>query len=182
MKKILIVIDLQNDFTAELGALSNPACEEAVARAARYIEGYKGDLVLLTQDTHNENYERTLEGKNLPVRHCIKGSWGWEINDIIKDALSRLKRTRDVPFSVVEKNTFGFTGWNNLLNGKIESDTEIEIIGVCTGICVVANAVLLRALYPNTTIKVIANLCACVSPSSHHSALEVMKMQQIDVE
>lgn len=182
MKRILIAIDIQNDFTHERGALSNKECEEAAVHAAKYIEDFRGELLILTKDTHGTDYEHTLERTKQPILHCTKGSWGWEINTIITEAVVRLQHHRDVQVAMVEKCTFGFDGWRDLLDDKIEPDTEIEMIGVCTGYCVLANAIILRALYPNTIIRVRKDYCACATHDSHLTALQILQTQQIDVE
>lgn len=171
MSKYLIVVDMQNDFidgslgTAEAQAIV-PAVVARIERAR--AEGWK---VIATMDTHEENYLDTSEGRKLPVRHCIRGSQGWQIADAVKAALG--------DSAVVEKPTFG----SLRLPGMIEpsDDLEIELLGLCTDICVVSNALLLKASFPEANISVNRACCAGVTPEKHNAALETMASCQIDV-
>lgn len=167
--KVLCVIDCQNDFIT--GALQN---EKAIAKLPKIIDkinqARKNNYqIIFTRDTHFENYLQTQEGKNLPIPHCIKETLGWEIaSEIdIKD--------EDI---IIDKTNFGYTSWNNILPKEVE---EIEIIGFVTSICVVSNALLIKACYPETPMFVDASCCACVSEESHKAALTTMKMCQIEV-
>ena len=169
MKKVLIVIDMQNDFID--GALGSPEAQAIVPNVKKKIEEYdaRGDQIIFTKDTHSINYLYTNEGKHLPVEHCIEFTDGWQI-------ASQLDWTTN-PCAYVFKPTFGWTGWSTF---NLE-DAEIEIVGLCTDICVVSNAIILKAIYPETKITVDASCCAGVTPESHKAALTTMKMCQINV-
>ena len=167
--KTLIVIDMQNDFIN--GALGTPEAVAIVPGVIAKIKEYKesGNEIIFTRDTHFDNYMQTSEGKKLPVEHCIDGTHGWKIPDEI-----------DIPECLhINKQTFGFIGWNMFT----ESDfgDEIEIVGLCTDICVVSNAMILKAAFPELKITVDASCCAGVTPGSHIMALQTMKMCQINV-
>jgi nicotinamidase-related amidase len=168
MKNILIVVDMQNDFID--GALGTTEALAIVPYVKTLIEGFDGE-VLFTRDTHFENYMETEEGRNLPVPHCIKGTHGWEIRGEL-DAL----RKREA----IDKLTFGSRDLVDVLarEGEIES---ITFVGLCTDICVISNAMLLKAFYPEIPLIVDAKGCAGVTPESHTRALEAMKMCQIRV-
>lgn len=175
MKKILIVIDMQNDFTS--GALGNDACEAVVPRVCDIIKFGNYDDIILTRDTHDEDYLKSQEGKNLPVTHCIRGTDGWQIRQEILDAIGNLE------YTVFDKPTFGSVELACNLDDYIDDikDTEVDIVGVCTGICVISNALLIKAFYPELKINVIADACACASPESHQTALDAMKLCQINI-
>ena len=164
-KKTLIVIDMQNDFID--GSLGTKEAEAILPKVRVKIREYesRGDEIIFTRDTHGENYLDTPEGKKLPVKHCIEGTKGWEI----AEGLS-------VPWAkYINKPGFGYTGWNK------ESFEEIEMVGLCTDICVVSNALILKAYFPEVEITVDAACCAGVTPDSHRAALETMKMCQINI-
>ena len=168
MKNYLAVIDMQNDFID--GALGTKEAEAIVgAVAAKIAEAKKtGTFVIFTRDTHYENYFETLEGKKLPVKHCIKESKGWEISPLL-----------DTDGAVIiDKPTFG----SFELADAIDEDADrIELVGLCTDICVISNALLLRAKFPNKLVTVDAACCAGVTPASHENALNAMKLCQIDI-
>ena len=166
--KTLIVVDMQNDFID--GALGTEEALAIVPKVKAKIEEYiaRGDRVIFTQDTHGEDYLQTNEGRNLPVVHCVSGTPGWQIRDEI-----------DHPeCDHICKPTFGYLDWNK----KYAFDDAIEIVGVCTGICVISNALILKAMFPEIRISVAADCCACVTPQSHAAALQTMKTCQIDVQ
>lgn len=165
MKKTLIVIDMQKDFID--GSLGTAEAEKIVENVRAKIEAYRkaGDEVIFTRDTHQENYLETSEGWHLPVVHCIKGTPGWEID-------SRLPVGDSV---IIDKPSFGYTGWAEY---RFE---EIELVGLCTDICVVSNALILKAFFPEIRVSVDARCCAGVTPESHQAALTVMKMCQVEV-
>lgn len=167
MKKALIVIDMQNDFIG--GALANPMASDIVTPIADRIRGFDGN-VIATRDTHSEEYLSTPEGKKLPVPHCIKGTEGWQIADEIAEAL------REKNAVVLDKPTFGYLGWELL-----SPYDEVELIGTCTDICVVSNALVLKAKFPALTVKVNAALCAGTTKQNHDAALQVMRCCQVDV-
>lgn len=169
MKKTLIVIDMQNDFID--GALGTKEAQAIVSNVKKKIEEYKarGDEIIFTRDTHSKNYLETNEGKYLPVEHCIKGTYGWLISDELDNG---------VGYPVIDKYTFGFGGW---VHYDFDMLDEVEVIGLCTDICVVSNALILKALFPEIDITVDASCCAGVTPESHKAALTTMKMCQINV-
>lgn len=167
--KALVVIDMQNDFID--GSLGTKEAVMIVDKVKEEIDLFRknGDTVLFTRDTHFENYLSSAEGKNLPVVHCIKGTKGWEISEklSVKDSM------------VFDKPTFGSVELAGYL--RKENPDEIEIVGLCTDICVISNALLLKAYLPETPIVVKEALCAGVTPESHIRALESMKMCQIQI-
>lgn len=167
--KVLCVIDMQNDFID--GALGTKEAEAIVESVKAKIELYKrnGDTVIFTRDTHTEDYMNTQEGKKLPVPHCIKGSKGWEIS-------SELDTSHSI---IIDKSTFGSYELSDYVAG-LQDVTEIELIGLCTDICVISNAMLLKAKLTETPIKVDSSCCAGVTPESHKNALSAMKMCQIE--
>lgn len=173
MKNFLIVVDMQNDFID--GALGTPEACSIVDNAVRKIDGFDGEIIA-TFDTHFENYLETAEGKNLPVSHCIKGTDGWKLNSKIRDALESKGYTK------IEKLTFGSVDLPKLIADKAEGeDFTVELIGLCTDICVVSNSLILKANFPEKHIGVDSACCAGVTPESHNAALNTMKMCQIDV-
>lgn len=196
MKKVLIVVDMQNDFVD--GALGTPEAQAIVPKVADYIREHadKDTILLVTKDTHNVDYMDTLEGKNLPVAHCIKNTHGWELAPAIQEVIYD---TRDkyhgfdsyFPYftdHIVTKPTFGSMDIQNLLfviddmTGTQPGEVaEITLMGLCTGICVLSNAILCKATLPNVPVRVVADCCACVTPASHQTALDAMKLCQIEI-
>ncbi len=172
MKKTLIVIDMQNDFID--GSLGTKEAQAIVQKVKERIEEYKEhkDEIIFTRDTHGENYLDTPEGKKLPVKHCIKNTDGWQISD-------QLDTTDSI---CVDKGTFGWLYWDKTKEQHGLEMKEIELVGLCTDICVVSNALILKAMFPEAEITVDAGLCAGVTPDSHKAALQTMKMCQINVE
>lgn len=177
--KILAVIDLQKDFTT--GALGNPQCDAAADKAAERIKAYKAknpDVpVIFTLDTHYENYPETQEGRNLPVIHCVKGTEGWQLDE-------RIAAVRDDKDIMVEKLTFGAKDLPEkiLAAAAGREIDEIEFIGVCTDICVISNAMLTKAAFPEVPIVINSVCCAGVTPESHENALNAMAMCQMKIE
>jgi len=170
MKKILIVVDYQNDFVT--GPLGNDRALAIVPDVRTKINEYikNNNKIIFTRDTHNENYLETQEGRTLPVLHCIYGTDGWEIyGGLDKDATS---------CGYIDKNTFGWDDWTGFIDDDID---EIEIIGLCTDICVVVNALLFKTFYPETMITVDASCCAGVTGESHKAALLTMRMCQVNI-
>lgn len=173
MKKILIVVDMQKDFVD--GALGTPEAQAIVPAVSTRIRNFDGDIIV-TLDTHFENYMDTAEGRKLPVPHCIKGTEGWKLDAQVDKAL------KDKQYKTLEKLTFGSVDLPNVvadLSG--DEDFEIELIGLCTDICVVSNALILKANYYDKKISVDSKCCAGVTPDSHNAALCTMKMCHIDV-
>lgn len=167
MSKVLIVIDMQNDFVT--GSLGSDMAQAIVPKVVEKIEKKDYNSLIFTRDTHLSDYMNTLEGKKLPVSHCIKGTDGWDIIPEIVESLS----LKDIQGLLVDKVTFGYSGWEETLS--FEDFEEIEIVGLCTDICVVSNALILRALYPNMKITVDSSCCAGTSIEAHNSTLQVMK-------
>ncbi len=173
MKKFLIVVDMQKDFVD--GALGTREAQSIVPCVTEKIRGFDGDI-FVTYDTHFENYADTAEGKKLPVPHCIKGTDGWKLDENVQKALS------DREYTAVEKLTFGSVGLPKLIEERADGeDFSIELIGLCTDICVVSNALILKANFPEKRISVDENCCAGVTPESHAFAIATMRMCQIDV-
>lgn len=172
MRKILVVVDMQNDFVD--GALGTGEAVAIVDKVVEKINGFEGEIIA-TYDTHYDNYMDTREGKYLPVPHCIKDTKGWQLNDKVQKALDTKK------YETIQKPTFGSTALVEELSGCDQENTEVELIGLCTDICVVSNALLLKANYPEMNISVDAGCCAGVTPESHEAALTTMKMCQINV-
>ena len=166
MKRTLIVIDMQNDFID--GALGTKEAQAIVPNVKKKIEEYaaRGDEIIFTRDTHRANYLETNEGKHLPVEHCIHGTEGWII----------AKEVSYPEYDHIDKYTFGFEYWKDHYNFY-----DIEIVGLCTDICVVSNALILKAQFPESNITVDASCCAGVTPESHKAALTTMNMCQINV-
>ena len=170
MKKVLVVVDMQNDFID--GALGTREAEAIVPYVKKKIEEYKrsGDTVIFTRDTHDKDYLKTQEGRKLPAEHCIKGTFGWEISPELdtKDSM------------IIDKNTFGSVSLMDYLAENYK-EAEFEFVGLCTDICVISNAMMLKAFLPEAGITVDASCCAGVTPQSHKNALEAMKMCQINI-
>ena len=180
MKKVLIVIDCQKDFID--GSLANPEAQEKVPNIVKKINEFNGDAIIFTLDTHEENYLETKEGKNLPFVHCVKGTEGWELNDDIATAINEAVK-RGVTVDVVEKPTFGsFNLPLRVKNIVGDEEFEAEFVGFCTDICVVSNALILKAAaYEIANIIVDASCCAGVTHDSHRAAITAMEMCQITV-
>ena len=173
MKKYLIVVDMQKDFVD--GALGSPEARAIVPGVVRKIQDFDGEIVA-TFDTHQENYMDTSEGKKLPVPHCIQGTPGWALDSAVAVALEMRG------YTAVEKPTFGSTALPGVLREKAgEEDFSIELVGLCTDICVVSNALLLKAYFPEKRISVDASCCAGVTPRSHDAAIATMASCQIDI-
>ncbi len=172
MRRILIVIDMQNDFID--AALGTKEAESTVEAVKEKILSYPASDIIATMDTHAENYLETQEGKNLPVKHCIRGTEGWKIRPDIAELLPGAK--------IYEKPTFGSMALAADLKAISEAEEiELELVGLCTDICVVSNALLLKAAMPEVKISVDASCCAGVTPEKHLAALETMRSCQIHV-
>ena len=170
MKKLLIVIDMQNDFID--GSLGTPEAVAIVGAVKDKIRSYPAGDIFATMDTHGPDYLSTQEGRNLPVEHCIKGTEGWRIRPDIAELLTEA--------AIFEKPTFGSVRMAEAVK-EIEDLEEIELIGLCTDICVVSNALLLKANLPEVKICVDSRCCAGVTPEKHLAALETMRSCQIEV-
>lgn len=174
MSKMLVVVDMQNDFID--GALGTEEAKAIVPKVIEKIKNFKGQI-FYTRDTHDENYLETQEGKNLPVKHCIMDTDGWQLQEDI-GRLAKERRSM-----IFDKPTFGSLSLAGCLNGiqKVASIDEIELVGLCTDICVISNALLLKAALPDTKISVDSSCCAGVTPQSHENALKAMAMCQVEV-
>ena len=168
--KLLIVIDMQNDFID--GALGTKEAVAIVPNVAQKIKDAResGQIVAFTRDTHQENYLATQEGKNLPVVHCVQGTDGWQISSKLEVADSK----------IIDKPSFGSMELAEYV-AQLQDIEEIELVGLCTGICVISNAFILKAKLPELKITVDASCCACVTPESHATALAAMKLCQINI-
>ena len=170
MRKILIVVDMQNDFID--GALGTAEAVAIVENVKSKIKEYAAEDVFATMDTHSPEYLQTQEGRNLPIEHCIKGTDGWQIRPDIAELLKGAK--------IYEKPTFGSVALaEDIAEIAKNEEIEIELIGLCTDICVASNALLLKAYMPEVKISVDPNCCAGVTPDSHSAALTTMAMCQI---
>lgn len=172
---ILVVVDMQNDFID--GALGTKEAVEIVPKVVEKIQSFEG-RVLFTRDTHEEDYLETQEGKNLPVVHCVRGTKGWELNPKIEEVRKE---------SPIDKPAFGSTVLGQVLKTQDEELKKqgqkgiesVTLVGLCTDICVISNAMLVKAFLPEVPVIVDAKCCAGVTPESHKNALEAMKMCQI---
>ena len=172
MREILLVIDMQNDFIN--GALGTSEAEAIVGRVAEEIRKYPTENVIATRDTHTEDYLNTQEGRKLPVVHCVRETPGWKLHPEIAAALKGA--------AVIDKPTFGSKELAEKLSLLSEQDDlEVTLAGLCTDICVVSNALLIKAFLPETPVRVIAACCAGVTPGSHQAALDTMRMCQIEI-
>ena len=166
--KFLIVVDMQVDFIT--GALGSELATAIVPKVLAKIKGFDGKIIF-TRDTHFENYMSTQEGKNLPVPHCIKGSNGWQICDELAPYAS----------TVIDKQTFGSIDLPELIRSFGEPVEEIELCGLCTDICVISNAMVIKAAFPETPVTVDSTCSAGVSVESHNTALDAMRAVQIKI-
>ena len=171
--KILVVIDMQNDFVT--GALGTKEAQAIVPNVVAKIKEYKkqGYPVLATMDTHHSNYLQTNEGRHLPIEHCLEDTTGWKLVPEIDPLIRDVDRVR--------KSQFANYALSRLIMIHFQNKCEIELVGVCTDICVVSNALLLKSYKPEATITVDASCCAGTTPEAHEAALKVMKSCQIEV-
>ena len=167
--KYLIVVDMQVDFIT--GSLGSEHAKAIVLKVVEKVRNFDGK-VIFTRDTHFDDYLQTQEGRKLPVLHCIKGTDGWQICDELQPYVE----------TVVDKVTFGSVELPHLLTSYKEPVDEIELCGLCTDICVISNAMILKAAFPETKIVVDASCCAGVTVESHNTALNAMMAVQIEVE
>lgn len=172
MQNILIVVDMQNDFID--GALGTAEAQKIVPKVAQKIRDFSGKIIF-TRDTHEENYMETQEGKNLPVPHCIRGTEGWQISSVLQEYC------KEQP---IDKLTFGSSELAALLAAENKKETveSVTLIGLCTDICVISNALLAKAFLPEAKIIVDASCCAGVTPESHDNAIKAMKVCQITIQ
>ena len=177
--KILVVVDMQNDFLT--GSLANESAVNVIPNIKREIESGNYTHIIFTRDTHTQNYLKTQEGKYLPVTHCVMGTPGWQVCD----ALINSNFTKDVWTSFLNKPTFGYKEWNKFFedNGLNGENSEFTFTGTCTDICVVSNALAVKAAFPEAQVRCIADCCAPLfgDPKRQESALTVMESCQVDV-
>ncbi len=172
MRKLLLVIDMQKDFID--GSLGTKEAVEIVDCVLAKIAQYPKENMIATRDTHEENYLETQEGTHLPVMHCVRGTEGWELDKRIAQALEGVR--------IIDKPTFGSIELADLLYNESKKEAlEVELVGLCTDICVVSNAILLKAKLPEMKITVDSACCAGVTPETHRAALTTLAMCQITV-
>lgn len=182
MKKVTIVIDMQNDFLT--GALANPDAVNIIPSVLEQIKS--ADYVIYTRDTHGSNYSETQEGRNLPVPHCIEDTWGWQIVDELNPNTLNIGDWFG-KWVVLDKPTFGYVNiWKsgkfvNIVSENGQENVEVTFCGTCTDICVVSNAMIVKALYPEMIVNVKADACAGLTPEKHQAALNVMSSCQINI-
>lgn len=174
MNRYLVVVDMQNDFID--GALGTKEAQAIVARVAEEVNTFDG-AILFTRDTHHENYMETQEGKRLPVPHCMEGTQGWEICSV----LETIRSSKNCP--TFDKPSFGSRELAAYLENKHKEQPidEIELVGLCTDICVISNALLLKAVLPEVSLSVRKSCCAGVTPQSHEAALTSMASCQVEI-
>lgn len=178
MKKILVVVDMQNDFIT--GPLGTPEAVSIVDKVVEKIRGEEWDRIVCTMDTHDGNYLETQEGKKLPVKHCKMYTDGWEIHEKIDAEVEKFHYTKRDTYV---KHTFGslFAAQLMVAYDSDPADYELTLVGVCTDICVISNALLLKAHYPEMKIVVDASCCAGSDPFRHREALDVMRSCQVEI-
>ena len=169
-KNVLAVIDMQNDFID--GALGTKEAEEIVGKVAAQIKDFEGEVVY-TRDTHFEDYLNTQEGAKLPVKHCIKDTDGWQIRE-------ELRKRQGDDTRIFDKPTFGSVELAQYLK-EMKDLQSVMLIGLCTDICVISNAMVIKAFLPEVAVQVNADCCAGVTPQSHRNALDAMKMCQVEI-
>ncbi|MBR4831948.1 MAG: cysteine hydrolase [Butyrivibrio sp.] len=178
MRKLLVVVDMQKDFVD--GALGTKEAASVVPAVVKKIGEYAGTDIFVTRDTHHDDYMDTQEGKNLPVKHCIEGSEGWQIYKDVQEALDAKTDADKVTY--VNKPTFGSIELSNKIKEIADKEEiSIELVGVCTDICVVSNALMLKANMPEVRMCVDASCCAGVTPDKHNAAIATMSSCQISI-
>lgn len=170
-KQLLVVVDMQNDFVT--GSLANPDAEKIIPTIVEEMN--KSDFIIFTRDTHDENYLNTTEGKKLPIKHCIFGTSGYEVVKPLQTEVSNKK----IPSLFINKLTFGYPDWGQIR--IIENYDKIVLVGTCTDICVVSNALILKAAFPDKEFIVKSSACAGLTKEKHEAALDVMRSCQITV-
>ncbi len=172
MRRILVVVDMQKDFID--GSLGTANAQAIVDLVAEKMKSYDKADIYVTRDTHGEDYLQTAEGRKLPVVHCVKGTEGWQLHPQIEAQADKAH--------IIDKPTFGSVALMEMLREENEKEPiAIELVGLCTDICVVSNALLLKAAMPETEILVDKNCCAGVTPETHRAALATMEMCQIQI-
>lgn len=177
---ILAIVDMQTGFTR--GSLANPAAEAIIPAIVKRIDLFRGPVIVVTRDTHKTDYLDTLEGKYLPIIHCVDGTEDHKIVPEIVEALKRAE-ARGIKIVYIDKPTFGYLGWATVLSQAVDMSTikKITWVGTCTGICVLSNIAISKAAFPEIIQEVVEDECACVTPESHKTAIEAMKMIQVNI-
>lgn len=179
---ILVIVDMQNDFIT--GSLANKRAEEIVPAIVKRINEFNGQAIIATQDTHFHDYLDTEEGKHLPVKHCLYGTSGWKLHPDIEEALTRAEVERHIKVERVMKYSFGYYNWKDVFEKlcimPLEKPT-FTYVGTCTGICVLSNATIIKSYFYESKHQVVESECACVTPESHKTAIEAMKLLQVDI-
>lgn len=171
--KALVVIDMQNDFIT--GSLANSEAQKIVDPICNLIKSGQFDKIIFTRDTHDWDYLNTPEGKKLPVEHCIKNTAGWCIED-------KLLKTAGDTALYVDKKTFAYDKWGINFPAFNHEDVELTLVGTCTDICVVSNALVMKSVFPRAKISVIVNLCAGTTLENHRAAIDIMEACQVEIE
>lgn len=182
MKKILVVVDMQNDFLT--GSLANESAVKIIPNIINEIKSGKYSHIIFTRDTHKENYFDTQEGKLLPVEHCIEGSEGWDVAHELYEAAADVSYNEGVEIHYLNKHTFGYKNWSEYLETIVYPYSyEVVFTGTCTDICVVSNALAVKSAYPELVVSCIGDCCAPLfgSEEKQNSALSVMQSCQINV-
>jgi len=180
--KILVVIDMQNDFID--GVLGTKEAVAIVENVVKRVENSQNELILFTLDTHQSDYLDTPEGQKLPIVHCIEGTDGWQLNAAVDRAWTQKNNKIIIPelnANRFNKDVFGSVELVEFLKEREQKITEIELLGVCTDICVISNAIMIKNTMPHIKISVNSSCCAGVTAQSHDEALNIMKMCHIDV-
>ena len=178
MSKILVVVDMQNDFLT--GSLANESAVKVIPAIKQEIESGKYDHIIFTRDTHQEDYLETQEGKRLPFVHCVEGTWGWEVSEELLKAVPS-----NIEPIFIDKPTFGYKMWGEAMYGSniYGNGSEFTFTGTCTDICVVSNVLAVKAAFPEAQVKCLAKCCAPLFglEKNQESALTVMTSCQVDV-
>lgn len=184
MTKILIIIDFQNDFcNTKIGSIPSKHAEEACQRFVPYLKEHYKDYnrIIYTLDTHYvQTYMNTVEGKKLPILHCIKGTVGHQLYPDLKALVAEIEKS-GFDITGIEKNSFGKPNWNTLLAIGDEVSTEIDIVGCATDICVLTNAAVIKAYYPNAKINIIEKYCGGITKEDHDRAIKALERIHIDI-
>ena len=183
MNKVLVVIDMQEDFTR--GALANPKATELIPEIAKEIQKDEYPLIVFTRDTHTNDYLNTNEGKKLPIKHCIKDTKNWLVCEELMEAVG------NKPYAIIDKSIFGYDDWGYIVTKILTSDyynnpkdIEFVLVGTCTDICVVSNALLLKSVLgrdPDKEVSCIERLCAGTTEENHKCAIQIMRCCQVNI-
>lgn len=179
IKKALVIVDMQNDFLD--GVLGNERCLATVPEVVNLIKEGGYNSLVYTQDTHQDNYLKTQEGRRLPVEHCIEGTDGWKVNDSVMSAIEEYKENQKGCIFNFNKGSFGGLQLITICMNELQDYDEIHFCGVCTGICVISNMMIAKAAVPEIRLCLVEKACACVTEESHKTAIEALKTCQVDI-